>query len=123
VPEVQGPAVDPTFLRAARGGAHRRGVRAEGLIPEPPPRLLGAALGVVRIQPFADRAFGWYLDQAHPSTFAAPSTGPRSGQGHLESAPEPVPAFSGASSGPSRRLGSGRAAAASAWSLARRAQR
>lgn len=57
---------------ASHAGAYRRALRLQRLVPDVPPRLLAAALRVVALQPVADRAFGWYLDQAHPGTFAAP---------------------------------------------------
>ena len=57
---------------ASHAGAYRRALRLQRLVPDIPPRLLAAALRVVQLQPVADRAFGWYLDQAHPGTFAAP---------------------------------------------------
>lgn len=55
---------------AAHGGAYRRALRLQRLVPSLPPRLLAAALRVVALQPVADRAFGWYLDQAHPRAAA-----------------------------------------------------
>lgn len=57
---------------AAHAGAYRRALRLQRLVPEVPPRLLALALKVVALQPVADRAFGWYLDQAHPTAFAPP---------------------------------------------------
>lgn len=57
---------------ASHAGAYRRALRLQRLVPDVPPRLLAAALKVVALQPVADRAFGWYLDQAHPGTFAPP---------------------------------------------------
>jgi flavin-dependent dehydrogenase len=50
--------------------AFRRALRLQRLIPALPPRLLTAALHALRPQPLVDRAFAWYLEQAHPS-FAA----------------------------------------------------
>jgi flavin-dependent dehydrogenase len=47
--------------------AFRRALRLQRLIPALPPRLLTAALRVMGSQQIVDRAFGWYLDQAHPS--------------------------------------------------------
>jgi hypothetical protein len=57
---------------AAHAGAYRRALRLQRLVPEVPPRLLALGLRVVALQPVADRAFGWYLDQAHPEMFAPP---------------------------------------------------
>ena len=47
--------------------AFRRALRLQRLIPALPPRLLNGALRVMGSQRIVDRAFGWYLDQAHPS--------------------------------------------------------
>ena len=47
--------------------AFRRALRLQRLIPALPPRVLTAALRVIGRQGIVDRAFGWYLDQAHPS--------------------------------------------------------
>ncbi len=46
--------------------AFRRALRLQRLIPALPPRLLTGALRVLGSQRIVDRAFGWYLDQAHP---------------------------------------------------------
>jgi menaquinone-9 beta-reductase len=54
--------------------AFRRALRLQRLIPALPPRLLTALLALMGRQPIVDRAFGWYLDQAHPD-FAARSGG------------------------------------------------
>jgi menaquinone-9 beta-reductase len=35
-------------------------------VPALPPRLLAALLRLLARGPLVDRAFGWYLDQAHP---------------------------------------------------------
>jgi len=48
-------------------GAFRRALRLQQLVPALPPRLLALALRTVALQPLTDRAFGWYLDQAHPA--------------------------------------------------------
>jgi flavin-dependent dehydrogenase len=45
----------------------RRAGRLQRLVPALPPRALTLALHGLRRQAIADRAFGWYLDQAHPS--------------------------------------------------------
>jgi len=47
--------------------AFRRALALQRLIPALPPRALTALLHALRPQPVIDRAFGWYLDQAHPS--------------------------------------------------------
>jgi flavin-dependent dehydrogenase len=54
----------------AHAPAFRRALRLQRLIPALPPRALAAVLRALAPQPLVDRAFGWYLDQAHPS-FAA----------------------------------------------------
>jgi flavin-dependent dehydrogenase len=60
-------------------GAFRRALALQRLIPALPPRALNAAPAGLSQKALVDRAFGWYLDQAHPS-FAAgavPRPGPR----------------------------------------------
>ncbi len=47
-----------------------RALALQRLVPALPPRVLTAALRLVGRRRVADRAFGWYLDQAHPR-FAA----------------------------------------------------
>jgi flavin-dependent dehydrogenase len=47
----------PAFARAAR---------LQRLIPALPPRLLSVLLRTMGVQFLVDRAFGWYLKQAHP---------------------------------------------------------
>jgi flavin-dependent dehydrogenase len=55
--------------------AFRRALALQRLIPALPPRLLSLLLRMIGIQPLVDRAFGWYLDQAHPDGLpAAPAT-------------------------------------------------
>jgi flavin-dependent dehydrogenase len=61
----------PAFARAAR---------LQRLIPALPPRLLSPLLRVMSVQFLVDRAFGWYLQQAHPSLADRPS-GPRTSHG------------------------------------------
>jgi menaquinone-9 beta-reductase len=51
--------------------AFRRALALQRLIPRLPPRGLTVMLRAMSAQPIVDRAFGWYLDQAHPA-FAAP---------------------------------------------------
>ena len=62
---------------AAFSASHSRAfglaLRLQWLIPRLPPRALTVLLRAVGHQRIVDRAFGWYLDQAHPR-FA---TGPR----------------------------------------------
>jgi len=57
----------PAFTRAAR---------LQRLIPALPPPVLSVLLRAMGVQFLVDRAFGWYLRQAHPA-LAAASTGPR----------------------------------------------
>jgi menaquinone-9 beta-reductase len=56
--------------RSAFGSA----LRLQWLIPRIPPRALTMLLHALGRQRLVDRAFGWYLDQAHPA-YAAPQTG------------------------------------------------
>ena len=53
--------------------AFRLALRLQRLIPALPPRLLTAALKVVAARPLSDRAFTWYLAQAHPAFATARS--------------------------------------------------
>ena len=46
--------------------AFRRAAALQRLVPALPPRVLTLALRALSPQPLVDRAFGWYLDQAHP---------------------------------------------------------
>ena len=70
---------------AAYAGFTQRHARAFGialglqrLVPALPPRALTAALRLIGTQAIVDRAFGWYLDQAHPSfALAEPRPGDR----------------------------------------------
>jgi flavin-dependent dehydrogenase len=52
---------------AGHARAFRLALRLQRLIPALPPRLLTAGLWAMGRQRIVDRAFGWYLDQAHPS--------------------------------------------------------
>ena len=56
---------------AGHGKAFARALRLQRLIPALPPRVLALALKAIGAQPIVDRAFGWYLDQAHPSFASA----------------------------------------------------
>jgi menaquinone-9 beta-reductase len=51
--------------------AFRRALALQRLIPALPPRLLSLSLRVIGTQRLVDRAFGWYLDQAHPDALPA----------------------------------------------------
>ncbi|HEX2086578.1 MAG TPA: NAD(P)/FAD-dependent oxidoreductase [Solirubrobacteraceae bacterium] len=55
---------DYAAFSAAHSRAFARALRLQRLVPALPPRLL--ALGLRAFSPFVDRAFTWYLDQAHP---------------------------------------------------------
>jgi len=48
--------------------AFTRAWRLQRLVPRLPPRVLGLGLRVMGSQRLVDRSFGWYLDQAHPSS-------------------------------------------------------
>jgi len=76
----QGLSREQALLRYSRFSAsHARAysiaLGLQRLIPVLPPRALTLALRVIGYQPIVDRAFGWYLDQAHPS-FAGRSPEP-----------------------------------------------
>ena len=57
---------------AAQARFYERLLRLQRLIPALPPRLLALAFKAVSPQPVVDRAFGWYLEQAHPRLADAP---------------------------------------------------
>jgi menaquinone-9 beta-reductase len=56
---------------ASFSASHRRAfglaLRLQWLVPRLPPRVLAFALRALGRQALVDRAFGWYLDQAHPA--------------------------------------------------------
>jgi menaquinone-9 beta-reductase len=60
---------DYAAFHDAHAPAFRRALRLQRLIPALPPRALTLALRALGSGGgrFVDRAFGWYLDQAHPS--------------------------------------------------------
>jgi flavin-dependent dehydrogenase len=57
---------DYAAFHDAHAPAFRRALRLQRLIPALPPRVLTLALRALSPQPLIDRAFGWYLEQAHP---------------------------------------------------------
>ncbi|MGZ8634089.1 MAG: NAD(P)/FAD-dependent oxidoreductase [Solirubrobacteraceae bacterium] len=57
---------DYAAFHDAHAPAFRRVLRLQRLVPALPPRLLTLALRALSAQPLVDRAFGWYLEQAHP---------------------------------------------------------
>jgi flavin-dependent dehydrogenase len=57
---------DYAAFHDAHAAAFRRALRLQRLVPALPPRLLTLALKALSAQPLVDRAFGWYLEQAHP---------------------------------------------------------
>lgn len=64
---------------AAQATFYRRLLRLQRIVPALPPRLLALLFRAVSPQPIVDRAFGWYLDQAHPRLAdlpPAPDRGP-----------------------------------------------
>ncbi len=63
---------------AAQARFYGRLLKLQRLIPALPPRVLALAFKAVSPQPVVDRAFGWYLDQAHPRLAAAPPPAARS---------------------------------------------
>jgi digeranylgeranylglycerophospholipid reductase len=62
-------------FHARHAGAFRRAARLQRLVPALPPRVLTGVLHALRPQPIVDRAFGWYLDQAHPGFAVRPHRG------------------------------------------------
>ena len=56
---------DYAAFSARHAPAYTRALRLQRLVPALPPRVLTA--GLRAFQPFVDRAFSWYLDQAPPS--------------------------------------------------------
>jgi menaquinone-9 beta-reductase len=50
----------------AHAPVFRRALRLQRLIPALPPRMLTLGVRALAAQRLVDRAFGWYLDQAHP---------------------------------------------------------
>jgi flavin-dependent dehydrogenase len=62
---------DYAAFHDAHAPAFRRAMRLQRLIPALPPRVLAVVLRVLGTQPLVDRAFGWYLEQAHPRFAAA----------------------------------------------------
>jgi menaquinone-9 beta-reductase len=59
--------------------AFTRALRLQRLVPALPPRVLAAVLRALAAQALVDRAFGWYLDQAHPRLVADSSVPVRPG--------------------------------------------
>jgi flavin-dependent dehydrogenase len=57
---------DYAAFHDAHAPAFRRALFLQRLVPALPPRVLALALRALSSQPLVDRAFGWYLDQAHP---------------------------------------------------------
>ena len=67
----RGAALERYGVFSARHApAFTRALRLQRLIPALPPRGLTVLLAAMGRKAIVDRAFGWYLDQAHPS-FAA----------------------------------------------------
>jgi digeranylgeranylglycerophospholipid reductase len=62
----EGALADYAAFHDAHAPAFRRALRLQRLIPALPPRVLTLALRALSPQPLVDRAFGWYLEQAHP---------------------------------------------------------
>jgi flavin-dependent dehydrogenase len=79
---------DYAAFHDAHAPAFRRALRLQRLIPTLPPRALTLALRVLSAQPLVDRAFGWYLEQAHPRVAGGPRRGPvtAAGGGRLSQA-------------------------------------
>ena len=60
--------------------AFARAARLQRLIPALPPKVLSLLLRTMSVQFLVDRAFGWYLQQAHPA-LAAEHDGPSAPHG------------------------------------------
>lgn len=71
---------------AAHAPAFRRALRMQRLIPALPPRVLTLALRAIAPQWIVDRAFGWYLDQAHPSFVSTDDGAPARAENGLAAA-------------------------------------
>ena len=56
---------------ASHSRAFRLALRLQWLVPRLPPRVLTLALRALARQALVDRAFGWYLDRAHPDFVGA----------------------------------------------------
>ncbi|HEV7751756.1 MAG TPA: NAD(P)/FAD-dependent oxidoreductase [Baekduia sp.] len=80
-----------TAFHESHRPAFRRAARLQRLIPALPPRLLTLLLRTMGVQFLVDRAFGWYLQQAHPSLAESPAASPQHPRTHdgppLEHAP------------------------------------
>jgi flavin-dependent dehydrogenase len=69
---------DYAAFHDAHAAAFRRALRLQRLVPALPPRVLALLLRALSPQPLVDRAFGWYLEQAHPRfAQATPASGRR----------------------------------------------
>jgi menaquinone-9 beta-reductase len=69
-------STDEALRSYARFSAsHRRAfglaLRLQWLVPRLPPRVLTLGLRALARQALVDRAFGWYLEQAHPASIGA----------------------------------------------------
>jgi flavin-dependent dehydrogenase len=73
---------------AAHAPAYARALRLQRLVPALPPRAL--TLGLKAFHPLVDRAFSWYLDQAHPS-FARGLTRAAGGHHRVMETERPTP--------------------------------
>ena len=62
----EGAFADYAAFHDAHAAAFRRALHLQRLVPALPPRVLTVLLRVLSPQPLVDRAFGWYLEQAHP---------------------------------------------------------
>lgn len=80
---------------AGHAPAFSRALRLQRLIPALPPRLLTLAFKLIGLQRIIDRAFGWYLDQAHPDfarrSYAGESTMTPSANGSQRSGSHSLP--------------------------------
>ncbi len=65
--------IDYHAFSASHRAAFELAGRMQRLLPALPPRALTAVLRALSTQRAVDRAFGWYLDRAHPSFAGAPA--------------------------------------------------
>jgi flavin-dependent dehydrogenase len=68
--------------------AFRLALALQRLVPALPPPLLSLLLRATSVQTLVDRAFGWYLDQAHPAVVGRPSA-PATHDAHVRASAHP----------------------------------
>ena len=73
---------------ASHSRAFSRALALQRLVPALPPPLLSLLLRATSVQTLVDRAFGWYLDQAHPAVVGRPSA-PATHDAHVRASAHP----------------------------------